>query len=61
MDIIPRASAGTYKSGTIRTETWTVAGSPYWIEGNVTVSEGEILTIEPGVEVRYNKDHDGLI
>ncbi len=30
---------------------WSAAGSPYYIVGNVWVSEGDTLTIGPGVEV----------
>jgi parallel beta-helix repeat protein len=49
------AMAGTPKSGTILTdETWVFAGSPYWIEGNVNIASGATLTIEPGVEVKFN-------
>jgi hypothetical protein len=36
--------------------TWTLSGSPYVIAGNVTVANGAVLTIEPGVEVEFNKD-----
>ena len=36
-------------------ETWTLALSPHIVE-NVTVRNGATLTIEPGVEVRFNKD-----
>jgi hypothetical protein len=43
-------SAGTNVSGPIITHTtWTLAGSPYIIDGDVTVNEGITLTIEPGV------------
>ncbi len=31
--------------------TWTLAGSPYALVGDVTVPPGQTLTIEPGVEV----------
>ncbi len=34
--------------------TWNELGSPYYIEGNVTVDYGVNLTIEPGVEVKFN-------
>ncbi len=34
--------------------TWNIGGSPYWLEGNVTISYGANLTIEEGVEVRFN-------
>ena len=40
--------------GTIDTNsTWYQACSPYIVTGNVLVSEGVTLTIEPGVEVKF--------
>ncbi len=33
--------------------TWDAAGSPYYIQGNVTVQPGVTLTIDPGVEVNF--------
>ncbi len=33
--------------------TWTAANSPYQVIGDITVSAGEILTIEAGVEVNF--------
>ena len=56
----PLASfADTNVNGTISTDTtWTLAGSPYIVTGNVQVgrynSNPATLTIEPGVEVRFN-------
>jgi len=45
----------TLKSGTlISNETWTAGGSPYVIQGNVLVSTGVTLTINPGVIVKFN-------
>jgi PKD repeat protein len=33
--------------------TWNVAGSPYLIEGDITIPAGDTLTVEPGVEVLF--------
>ncbi len=41
-------------SGTLNTNAWTVAFSPYRVTGNTTVPTGETLTIQPGVEVIFN-------
>jgi len=40
----------TYTSNT----TWTLANSPYVLDGNVTVAAGATLAIEPGVIVKFN-------
>jgi hypothetical protein len=50
-----QASADTIVDGNILTDTtWTAAGSPYIIEAStVKVRFGSTLTIEPGVEVRF--------
>lgn len=45
----------TILGGHITTNTtWYLSQSPYYIEGNVTVDENVTLTIEPGVNVRFN-------
>ncbi|MFQ6106760.1 MAG: hypothetical protein ACE5QF_04140 [Thermoplasmata archaeon] len=50
-----RAAAGTPVQGPISTlTTWTQVGSPYWVEGDITVLSQANLTIEPGVEVFFN-------
>jgi flagellar hook assembly protein FlgD len=57
-DVSFTTTAGTTVSGTIFTDTtWTYAGSPYIVIGNIFVygtSSEPTLTIEPGVEVRFN-------
>ncbi|MFA5668929.1 MAG: right-handed parallel beta-helix repeat-containing protein [Balneolaceae bacterium] len=46
--------AQTNVSGTISSNTtWNVAGSPYIVLGSTTVNNGYTLTIESGVEVRF--------
>ncbi|MGB2987982.1 MAG: hypothetical protein WBE26_19105, partial [Phycisphaerae bacterium] len=33
--------------------TWTLTGSPFYIDGNISIQDGTTLTIEPGVEVIF--------
>ena len=55
------APTTTYVSGPIITHTtWTVAGSPYVMTGNVIVNPGITLTIEPGVTVMGQQDSISL-
>ena len=50
-------SGATNVSGLIDADTtWTLSGSPYIVTGNTLVEDGVTLTIEPGVEVRFNPD-----
>ena len=34
--------------------TWTAAGSPYCVTGNISVGQGLTLTVQPGVEIDFN-------
>lgn len=60
--IVPAAApagALTQVSGNISTNTtWTTAGSPYVVSGQVTVLAGVTLTIQPGVTVRFVVPND---
>ena len=33
--------------------TWEISGSPYLIEGEITIPDGETLAIDPGVLVEF--------
>ncbi len=48
--------SGTPVSGEIRTTTWTKAGSPYRVTNTIRVPQGQLLTIEPGVDVLFDDD-----
>jgi hypothetical protein len=49
------APGPTYISGIISTNTtWTLGDSPYIVTGNVLVEQNVILTIEPGVNVKFD-------
>ena len=57
LSIVGLANAETYHGGYITSdETWTLAGSPHIIQSATSVRNNATLTIEPGVEVRFNKD-----
>jgi hypothetical protein len=47
----PAAAATDVPPGNITTQTWTAAGSPYVLSGDVTIPYGETLTIGPGVRI----------
>lgn len=41
--------------------TWTVAGSPYQIMGDIEVQSGNTLIIEPGVTIEFHGDYRFII
>lgn len=45
-------AATSVPAGTLSTTTWNFAGSPYTLEGKITVPDGATLRIEPGVVVQ---------
>ncbi|MCC6608010.1 MAG: FG-GAP repeat protein [Anaerolineae bacterium] len=61
--ISPQPAFGTHVSGTIASNTnWTTVNSPYILDdGNVTVADGVMLTIEPDVQVMIDQDLSLLV
>jgi len=43
----------TYITGGDVSGTWTLANAPYYIQGEITIPNDSILTIEPGVDVVF--------
>ncbi|MDP8201442.1 MAG: right-handed parallel beta-helix repeat-containing protein [Candidatus Tenebribacter burtonii] len=54
--VVSIAFADTNIPGGDVSGTWTSAGSPYLIDGEITLQSGSVLTIEPGVTVNF-QDH----
>jgi parallel beta-helix repeat protein len=53
---------GTDVSGTIGVDTtWDLPGSPYIVIDDVTVANGVTLTVDPGVEVKFDGNHSLLV
>ncbi|MDN5201354.1 IPT/TIG domain-containing protein [Fulvivirgaceae bacterium BMA10] len=48
----------TIAHGTEVSGTWSIAGSPYLIEGLVTIPANQTLIIDPGVEIRFLTGED---
>ncbi len=47
----------TNHSGNLNTQTWYSADNPHIITGNVTVNDGETLTIEAGCEIKFDGNY----
>jgi hypothetical protein len=50
--VTPAAAQTIITGGNLTTQTWTVQGSPYILQGDITVAAGQTLTINPGVSVQ---------
>ncbi|MBK9263806.1 MAG: DUF4215 domain-containing protein [Polyangiaceae bacterium] len=52
---MPQAAfaATTIPGGNVNNQTWTLAGSPYLVQGDITVPVGSTLTIQAGVDVQF--------
>ncbi len=48
-------------SGSITTTTWRKANAPYRVKGTVTVVAGNVLTIQPGVDVLFDADAQFIV
>ncbi|AKQ64706.1 Outer membrane protein A precursor [Myxococcus hansupus] len=51
--VVVTTTGGTNLSGDITTRTLPASGSPYLVTGDVTVPEGNRLTLEPGVRLVF--------
>ena len=54
------AQADTIIPGGYVSGTWTAAGSPYLVQGNITIHTDSTLNINPGVEVNFQGSFYGL-
>lgn len=55
------AAAQTNIAGGLVSGTWTSAGSPYLVQGNVMIANGTTLTIQPGVTVSFQGSYRMLV
>ncbi len=53
--LYPRGAAAstTVAGGNLGNQTWTPAGSPYIVSGDITVQAGATLTIQAGTDVQF--------
>ena len=57
-----RVTAATDVTGAIATATtWSLSQSPYKVVGNIVISSGVTLTIEPGVEVQFSGEYELIV
>src|SRR2546425_12866453 len=48
----PAAASTTITGGIVANQTWTAAGSPYLVQGDITIPAGGQLTIQPGTVIQ---------
>jgi hypothetical protein len=48
-------------AGTIQDTLWTAAGSPYRVQGDISLPGGSALTIQPGVQVLFDGNYQFVI
>jgi hypothetical protein len=48
------AAQTTVSGGIFSNTTWTAANSPYIVTGNIVLFPGYVLTIQPGVTVKFS-------
>lgn len=51
------ATGTVVSTGNVTTQTWALAGSPFRVQGDITVPAGSTLTIQPGVVVMFMGHH----
>ncbi len=58
---VTEISVAMSNNNIVGTDTWTLAGSPYWVRDDVTVQAGATLTIEAGVVVKFDPNVDVFV
>ncbi len=60
--LAPKVFAETHVSGLINTNTlWTLAESPYVVDSGVSIASSGVLTIEPGVVVKFQDANSFIV
>jgi len=53
---IPAVLQGTFINGSITNWRWTESGSPYLIQNDITIPQGNTLLIEPGTHIYFEEN-----
>ncbi|MCE2686804.1 MAG: hypothetical protein LW839_08205 [Cryomorphaceae bacterium] len=54
LNVISMQAQTNVSGGIYQNATWSLAGSPYIVNGSIVVFPGVTLNIQPGVEIRIN-------